>query len=79
MVLVVVSSSVSSVVVSSSVLSILCQHNKNTFRNIADDIACRRCHGWITKDELGIDGVGESWIESNQLYCINGGVVDIVR
>ena len=79
MVLVVVSSSVTSVVVSSSVLSILCRHNTNTCRDIADDITCCRCcHGWITKDELGIDGVGESWIESNQLYCINGGVVDIV-
>ena len=76
MVLVVVSSSVSSVVVSSSVLSILCRHNKNTFRDIADDIARRR-HGWTTKDELGMVGVGESWIESNQLYYIDGGVVDI--
>ena len=72
------SSSVSSVVVSSSVLSILCRHIKHTFRDIADEIARRRHFGWITKDELGIDGVGESWIESNQLYCINGGVVDIV-
>ena len=33
------------------------------------------CHGWITnKDELGMDGVGESWIESNQLWNIDGGV-----
>ena len=79
MVLVIVSSSVSSVVVSSSVLSILCRHNKNTFRDIADDIARHRRHGWTTKDELGIVGVGESWIESNQLYYIDGGVVDIVR
>ena len=73
------SSSVSSVVVSSSVLSILCRHNKNTFRDIADDIARCRRHGWITKDELGIIGVGESWIESNQLYYIDGDVVNIVR
>ena len=72
------SSSVLSVVVSSSVLSILCRHNKNTCCDIADDIACC-CHGWITKNELGIVGVGESWIESNQLYYIDGGVVDIVR
>ena len=50
---------------------------KNIF--VAEDIACRRCHGWITKDKLGIVGVGESWIESNQLYYIDGGVVDIVQ
>ena len=77
--LVVVSSSVSSVVVPSSVLSMLFRHNKNTFRDIADDTARRCCHGWVTKDELGIVGVGESWIESNQLYYIDGDVVDIVR
>ena len=57
---------------------LLCQHNKNNFCDIADDIACRRRHGWTTKDELEIVGVGESWIESNQLYYIDGGVVDIV-
>mmetsp|Transcript_62509 Transcript_62509/g.69937 ORF Transcript_62509/g.69937 Transcript_62509/m.69937 type:complete len:81 (-) Transcript_62509:31-273(-) len=80
MVLVVVSSSVSSVVVSSSVLSMLFRHNKNIFCDIADDIAHCCCHGWITKDELGMIGVGESWIELNQLYYIDGGImVDIVQ
>ena len=74
----IVSSSVSSVVMSSSVLLMLFRLNKNTFRDIADDIARHCPHGWITKDELRIVGVGESWIESNQLYYINGGVVDIV-
>jgi len=67
------------VVVSSSVSSMLFRLNKNIFRDIADDTARRCCHGWVTKDELGIVGVGESWIESNQLYYIDAGVVDIVR
>ena len=25
------------------------------------------CHGWITIDELGMVGVGGSWIKSNQI------------
>ena len=44
---------------------LLCRHNKNTFRDIADDIACCLCRGWYTKDELGLVFVGDSWIESS--------------
>jgi len=39
---------------------------------------CRR-RAWITKDELGMVGVGKNWIESNQLWYIDDGVADIVQ
>ena len=58
---------------------LLCRHNKNTFRDIADDITRCLRRGWYTKDELGMVGVGDSWIESNRLWYIDGGVADIVQ
>ena len=52
-----------------------------TFCDIIHNIARRRCcccRGWITKDELGMVGVSESWIESNQLCYIDGSMTDNV-
>ena len=39
---------------------LLCRHNKNIFRDIADDITRCLRHGWYTKDEFGMVGVGDS-------------------
>jgi len=35
---------------------------------------------WITVDKLDmVGGVGDGWIKSNQLWYINGGVLNYVR
>jgi len=51
----------------------------NTFLDVANDIARCLRRGWYSKDELGMVGVGDSWIESNQLWYIDGSVADIVQ
>jgi len=65
--------------VSSSVLSAVVVLDKNTFLDVANDIARSLRRGWYSKDELGMVGVGNSWIESNQLWYIDGNVADIVQ
>ena len=65
--------------VSSSVLSVVVVLDKNAFLDVANDIVRCLRHGWYSKDELGMVGVGDSWIESNQLWYIDGSVAVIVQ
>ena len=66
--------------VSSLLLSVVVVYCDNNHLVITDDISCRYCYrcGWIMKDELGMVGVSESWIESNQLCYIDGSMTDNV-